>query len=242
MRRDVARTARVCVRPPRPAEPVVTLEDHEVLVSSLAQPDRGADAAESRADDRDANVPEPVLGTRLEHHARDRNPVGAGGRVSRATHSSAPPRCEEFGDSRRFSDGETRARTGTPRFSADGTNPQTPTNALQIGRVMRSRLHCREFGKSERFGHDRATKPHPWPNGWGRRASTKALPAVPSWSTGSGRLLLAVEARLQAVTRSLRWRRRAEMTTPFESPQVPLLRSGRTVALGSYGAYAGHGP
>ena len=88
VRRDVARTARVCVRPPRPAEPVVALEDHEVLVSSLAQPDRGADAAESRADDRDANVPEPALGTRLEHHARDRNPLGAGGRVSRATHLS----------------------------------------------------------------------------------------------------------------------------------------------------------
>ena len=76
-------TDRIGLMPPeaRDHEPVVALENCEVLVSSLAQHDRGADAAESRADDRDANVPEPVLGTRLEHHTRDRNPVGAGGRA-----------------------------------------------------------------------------------------------------------------------------------------------------------------
>jgi hypothetical protein len=42
----------------------------------LGSSDRGADAAEARADDRDANAPKPVLDTWLEHHARDRYPVG----------------------------------------------------------------------------------------------------------------------------------------------------------------------
>ncbi len=56
VRGDVARAARVRVRPPRAAEPARALEDDEVVDALLAQPDGGAEAAEAGADDRHAHL------------------------------------------------------------------------------------------------------------------------------------------------------------------------------------------
>ena len=56
MRRDVAAAARIGVVAPGAADVAGALEEHEVLLALLPEPDRHPEARETGADDRDANV------------------------------------------------------------------------------------------------------------------------------------------------------------------------------------------
>jgi len=57
MGRHVAGDAGVDIRAPDAADAVAALEDHDVVLALLLQLDRGGDAAEAGADDRDRDLP-----------------------------------------------------------------------------------------------------------------------------------------------------------------------------------------